>query len=734
VAIVLDQEREGSMTRGKTRPPDSDGTTVHYRACNLCEAICGVRIEVADGRIGSIRGDDRDPFSRGHICAKAVALKDVHEDPDRVRRPLRRTGSDFEEIGWDEALDEAADRLKRIRKEHGRRALAVYLGNPVAHNWGSMLFGQLFIRALNPGNRFSATSVDQLPHHLSAFFMYGHQLLLPVPDIDHTDFMLMIGANPLVSNGSLMTAPDMRHRLRSLRDRDGRLVVVDPRRTETAKTADQHIFIHPGSDALLLAALVHTVFDEDLADLGRLDDLTDGVGTVKRLLRPFSAETVADVVGIDRTAIRGLARDFATARSAVAYGRMGASVQPYGGLCQWLIQVLNIVTGNFDRRGGMMFPQPAVDWLDFYGPGGYNRFRSRVRELPEFGGELPVAAMAEDMLAQGPNPIRALVTIAGNPVLSTPGGRQLDQALSGLDTMVSVDYYVNETTRHAHLIFPPTSALEHDHYDLVFNALAVRNVARYSKPVFEPDLDARHDWEILLELTRRLQRGPLGTRIKAAIARWQMMALGPRGLLAAGLKRGPHGKSLRLEDLEKAEHGLDLGPLEPCLPDRLATANKHIQLAPRPITEDLVRLRRSMMAGIIGREDGSLCLISRRQPRTNNSWMHNSRRLVKGKEACTLLIHPEDARRIGLKDGEDARLRSRVGEVVAPVELTEDIMPGVVSLPHGWGHDRDGIRLRVASEHPGVSVNDLTDPERVDPLSGNAALSGVPVEIEPAGP
>jgi anaerobic selenocysteine-containing dehydrogenase len=720
------------MAEGPTGQAEGNGTFTHYRACNLCEAICGLEIRVEDGSIQSIRGDDQDPFSRGHVCAKAVALKDIHEDPDRVRRPLRRTGSDFEEIGWDEALDEAADRLKGIRKEHGSKALAIYLGNPNVHNWGAMLYGPLFIKALRPGNRFSATSVDQLPHHLSAFFMYGHQLLLPVPDLDHTDFALMIGANPLVSNGSMMTVPDARGRLKDLRARNGRLVVVDPRRTETAKVADQHIFIYPGADALLLAALVNTVFDEDLARPGRLADFTDGFDIVKRLIRPFAPEAVASAVGINAATIRGLARDFATAACAIAYGRMGVSVQAYGGLCQWLVNVLNIITGNLDRRGGVMFTRPAVDLLSFRGPGGYNRFASRVRGLPEFGGELPVAAMAEDMLAKGPNPIRGMVTVAGNPVLSTPNGRQLDRALAGLDTMVSVDFYVNETTRHAHLILPPTSALEHDHYDLVFNALAIRNVARYSKPLFEPELGARHDWEIMLELTRRLQGGSLPTRMKSTIARWQMMFLGPTGLLSGALKRGPYTKTLTLNDLEEADHGLDLGPLEPCLPGRLLTANKHIQLAPRPITEDLVRLRRSLMAGLVGRRDESMCLISRRQPRTNNSWMHNSKRLVKGRNACTALVNPEDAAATGIVDGSTVRLRTRVGEILAPVEVTDDIMPGVVCLPHGWGHDREGVRLSVARRHPGSSVNDLTDHERVDPLSGNAALSGVPVHLEPA--
>jgi len=718
------------MPESKTGPSCVGDSFTHYRACNLCEAICGLEIRVEDGSIVSIRGDAQDPFSRGHICAKAVALKDVHEDPDRLRMPVRKVGSDFVEIGWEEAFDEAADRLKAIRKRHGDRSLAVYLGNPSVHNWGTLLYGPLFIKALHPANRFSATSVDQLPHHLAAYLMFGHQLLLPVPDVDRTDLLLVIGANPLVSNGSLMTVPDVRKRLRDLRQRGGRLVVVDPRRTETAAVADEHLFIRPGADALLMAALAWTLFDEDLVSPGHLRQFTDGFDTVRSQLRPFSPEAVCAAVGIDAERIRSLARDFAAAPSAVAYGRMGVSVQEFGGLCQWLVNVLNILTGNLDRQGGAMFARPAVDLVKLRGPGSYDRFRSRVRRLPEFGGELPAATMAEDMLAGGEDRIRAMVTVAGNPVLSTPNGRQLDEALAGLDYMVSVDLFVNETTRHAHLILPPTSALEHDHYDLVFNALAVRNVARYSKPLFEPGLDTRHDWEIFLELARRLQGGPVLTRVKAAAARWQMMALGPTGLLDKGLQRGPYGARLRLGDLQAAEHGLDLGPLEPCLPGRLHTARHRIDLAPSVIVADLGRLRRQLQHDAGHGSDG-LVLIGRRQPRSNNSWMHNCERLVKGRNRCTLLIHPLDASRLGLADGAEARVSSRVGEVIAPVEISDDIMPGVVSLPHGWGHDRKGVRLRVARRHPGASINDLTDHERVDSLSGNAALSGVPVTVLP---
>jgi anaerobic selenocysteine-containing dehydrogenase len=705
----------------------SSNRSTHFRACTLCEAICGLEIRLEDDRIISIRGDADDPLSRGHICPKAVALQDLHNDPDRLKRPLRRTPSGFEEISWDEAFDEAATRIRAIRDRYGRQALASYAGNPNVHNSGAILFGPALTKAMAPRNRYTATSVDQLPHHLAAYFMFGHQLLLPIPDIDHTDFMLILGANPVVSNGSLMTVPDIKKRLKAINARGGRVIVVDPRRTETALLAGDHLFIQPGTDALLLASLVHTVFDEELANPGRLTGFTDGIDQVQGLVQSFSPESVSGKTGIAAGDIRKLARDFCASPSAVAYGRMGVSVQEFGGLCQWLINVLNIITGNLDRAGGAMFTRPAIDLLKFSGRGGYGRFFSKVRGLPEFGGELPVATMAEDMLADGEEKIRALLTVAGNPVLSTPNGAQLDRALSGLDYMLSIDFYVNETTRHADLILPPTATLEHDHYDLAFHLLAVRNTTRYSPALFDPAPDARHDWEIFLELARRLQDGSFFGKIKRRITHGWMGMKRPAGLLDHMLRKGPYGKTLRLKKLKNASHGIDLGPLSASLPERLFTRNKRINLTPDVITADLQRLNQSL--GHAKDPDGGLVLIGRRQIRSNNSWMHNYHRLVKGKERCTLLIHPHDASHLGLQSGDTVVVRSRVGEVRAPIQIDEDMMVGVVSLPHGWGHDRPGVQLQTARQHAGVSMNDLTDENCVDELSGNAVLSGVPVEI-----
>ncbi|MEE8138720.1 MAG: molybdopterin dinucleotide binding domain-containing protein, partial [Thermoanaerobaculia bacterium] len=551
-----------------------------------------------------------------------------------------------------------------------------------------------------------------------------------------TRFLLMLGANPVASNGSMMTAPGVQRRLKELRRRGGRLVVVDPRRTETARLADQHHFIRPGTDALLLMALLQVILGEGRERPGRLAEICDSLEAVRSLVSDFPAERVAAATGIAAEEIRALAREFAAAPSAVCYGRLGVSTQEFGGLCQWLINVLNLVTGNLDRPGGAMFTKPAVDLLASTSPGHLGRWTSRVRSLPEFGGELPASVLAEEILAEGPGQIRALLTVAGNPVLSTPNGGQLERALERLEHMVSIDFYLNETTRHAHIILPPTAPLEHDHYDLVFNLLAVRNTAKYSPALFAPPADTRHEWQIFSELHRRLDHGPLRSRLRRSLN----ARLGPRRLLDLGLRFGPYGTGLRpfgrgltLGRLERSVHGIDLGPLEPCLPDRLRTPGQRIELAPEVFVGDLPRLRQRLEgAAEEACGNATLLLLGRRQVRSNNSWMHNFPRLMRGKERCTLLMHPGDAARLGLETDQRVAVVSRTGRVVAPLEVSDEMMPGVVSLPHGWGHHRPGTRLATAQLHPGASLNDLTDDPRVDPLIGTAALNGVRVEVEPA--
>ncbi len=690
--------------------------SLHHRACHLCEAICGLSIVVEEGDVVAIRGDREDPLSRGHICPKGAALGELHRDPDRLRQPLRRRGDRWEPIGWRDAFELAAESFAAIQRRHGDNALAVYAGNPNVHNYGLLTHGPALIKSLKTRNRFSATSVDQLPHQLTAYWMFGHQFLVPVPDIDRADFFLMLGANPLASNGSLMTAPDVRRRLRALQKRGGRLVALDPRRTETARIADEHYFIRPGSDAALLAAILQVIFTEGLANPGRLAGFLDGFGAVPELVAGFSPESVADFTGVAPETVRSLARRFAAAKAAVCYGRMGLSTQPFGATCQWLIQVINIATGNLDRPGGVMFTTPAFDLVGGPGsrPGHHGVWRSRVRSLPETGGELPVAALAEEIDTPGEGRIRGLATIAGNPALSTPNGARLERALGQLDFMVSVDPYLNETTRHAHLILPPASALAHDHYDIVFHVFAVRNTARYNPPLFKKPADARYDWEILAGLTKAIHRRR-GSEHEPLPP--------PRAILDAMLRDGPHGLSLaRLQD---HPHGLDLGPLKSCLPRRLHTETGRIQCAPEPLVRDLDRL-----AVAVAHPSGALSLIGRRHLRANNSWMHNLPSLVRGKDRCRLMMSPVDAERLGLADGSRVRVRGPGGAVETALAVTDEIMPGVVSLSHGYGHHRPGVRLRVAARHAGVSVNDLTDENRLDPVSGNAAFSGTPVTVE----
>ncbi|MFS2125441.1 molybdopterin oxidoreductase family protein [Pseudomonas sp. Pseusp97] len=694
--------------------------TLHHRACHLCEAICGLTIETEDERILSIKGDAQDSFSRGHICPKAVALQDIQNDPDRLRQPVRRVGNEWQPIGWDEAFELVATRLAEIRERHGSNAVAVYQGNPSVHNYGLMTHSNYFLGQLKTRNRYSATSVDQLPHHLVSQQMFGHGLLIPIPDIDHTDFMLILGGNPLASNGSIMTVPDVEKRLKAIKARGGKLVVVDPRRTETAAIADQHLFVRPGEDAALLLGILDTLLSEGLTRETHLP--VSGLEAVREALAPFKVEAMAARCGVPANEIRELARAFAAADKAVCYGRMGVSTQVFGSLCQWLVQLINLVTGNLDRVGGALCTTPAVDLVATTAGGAFNRWQSRVSGLPEYGGELPVAALAEEMLTEGEGQVRALVTVAGNPVLSTPNGRRLEQALDGLEFMLSVDLYINETTRYADLILPPTAPLEHDHYDTTFNVFAVRNVTRFNEAILPKPAGALHDWEIFVGLAKAYA-ARMGAELKPTMA--------PEQMIEMGLRFGPYGDAsehrLNLARLREYPHGLDLGPLQPNLAPRLKTASHSIEAAPDIFLGDLRRFADTQSPAI-----DQLLLIGRRHVRSNNSWMHNYHRLVKGKPRHQLLMHPQDLASRGLVDGQKVRVRSRVGSIEIEVTASDEVMAGVVSLPHGWGHGRPGVQLSIAREQGGASANDLTDERHLDALSGNTALNGVPVEVEAA--
>jgi anaerobic selenocysteine-containing dehydrogenase len=713
-------------------PPVPTGFTgTRLAACNLCEAICGLELTLTGGRVTSVRGNPDDPFSRGYICPKGVAIADVYDDPDRLRRPLVRvevgsTGSscdvEWKEVGWDEALDLTADRLADTLDRHGRDSIGVYLGNPNVHAMAPATHGPPFLRALGTRNRFSATSVDQAPAQLVAWQLFGHQLLIPVPDLDRTSYLLVLGANPMASNGSLMTAPDFPKRAQAIKDRGGSIVVLDPRRTETAAIATEHHFVRPGSDVVVLLAMLRTLLAEGLA---RPPAYLDGIERLRELVEPFTPALAAEVSGLPADAIERMARELAAADSAAVYGRVGVSTTGFGSLCHWAMACLNLVSGHFDRPGGVMFTEPAVDVRRFVGAGHYGRYRSRVRGVPEYAGELPAAVMREEIETPGPGQIRAFVTMAGNPVLSTPDGARLAQALDSLDFMASVDLYLNETTRHADVILPPTSSLERDHYDLVFHSLAIRNTARFTPAVFAPEDDSRHEWEILRDLTARLEkRLARKARLRTRLVRRARLSASPTLQLALLLR---HGGRVSLRRLRAHPEGVDLGPLRPTMPQALRTSDHRIDLVPSLLVADLERLHR----WLDDRPDHALVLIGRRHRQDNNSWFHNTTRLTRGKPRHHLLMHRDDLTARGIEDGALVTVASRIGSVRVEVTATDDIMRGVVSLPHGYGHQVEGTRLRHASQVPGASINDLTDPDLLD-LSGNAALSGVAVTVEPA--
>jgi anaerobic selenocysteine-containing dehydrogenase len=717
-------------------------TTTAHVTCPLCEATCGLAVTIEDDRVVGVRGDREDVFSNGFICPKGASLGALHHDPDRLRSPLVKRDGQWVAVSWDEAFAEIDARLSPIIADHGRDAVAIYAGNPSVHNTSTALYGPVLYKALGTKNFYTAGTVDQVPKHFSAGYMFGHPLSIPIPDIDRTQHLLLLGANPLVSNGSLMTAPDARGRLKAIQRRNGKIIVVDPKRTRTAEFADEHHAIRPGTDALLLFAMVHVLFADGLVNLRRLAGHVTGLDELPTLARSFPPETVAPITGLAAHDIRRMAHELAAAERAAVYGRLGTTTQAFGTLASWLVDVLNVLTGNLDRAGGAMFPLAAAGQTNAT-PGrrrGFvtGRWRSRVRGLPEVIGELPVATLADEILAPGEGQVRALITVCGNPCLSTPNAGRLTDALPQLDFMVSLDIYLNETSRHADVILPGPTALERAHYDIALYQLAVRNVANWTSATLPTDLP--QEWQTFLRLTGIVTgQGPNAdiaalddfvageaarrTGVDIALAAGRT---GPARLVDLMLRAGPY--DLTLADLEAAPHGVDLGPLQPRIPDVLGTPSGLIELAPEAITVDVPRLR----AELDRVPNGQLLLIGRRQLGSNNSWMHNLEPLVRGQNRCTAQVHPDDAGRLGIVDGGMAVVRSRAGKIEVPIEVTDAIRPGVVSIPHGWGHDVDGIRASVAAAHAGTNTNLLADDALLDALSGTAVLNGIPVEIEPA--
>ncbi len=728
-----------------------------------------MEITTADREVIRVRGDRADVFSQGFICPKGSSLAALHADPDRLRAPMvrdRDTGQ-WQEVSWPEAFATVERRMMPVLARHGREALATYVGNPNAHNISLLYYGRQLGRSLATRNAYSAGTVDQITKQVSTALMFGTTLSIPIPDLDRTHYLLMLGANPAASNGSLLTAPDVLGRLDGIRQRGGKVVVVDPRRTRTAEQASEHLFIRPATDAHLLMAMTQVLFAEGLVDLGRLEGHTTGVDEVGRLVADWPPERVAEVCGIAAEDIRRLARELAGAPSAAVYARIGTCTQEFGTLASWLVDVLNVLTGNLDRPGGALFPRALCGQPNSKGNPDmprtieWGRWRTRVRGAPEVMGQLPAACLAEEIDTPGEGRIRALVTIAGNPALSVPDSERLQAALPGLDCMISVDNYINETTQWADVILPGESHLGQPHFSATLYQLAVRHVAKWSEPVFAPEPDRPREWEIMLILSSifagqgtevdtvaaddaiisaRIAKetadewSPVYGRDPAELFEALAPAVGPERVVDWQIRTGPYGDAFgtnpdgwSLARLKQHPHGVDLGPLEPRVPEVLRTLSGKIELAPDYVTADVPRL-----AASLDRDRSGMVLVGRRNLRTNNSWMHNVATLISGREQCGLLIHPEDAARHGVADGEPVRVASDTGELVAVAQVSDEMMPGTVSLPHGWGHDQPGTRLSVAATRPGVNSNILAGPDAIEPLSGNAMVNGIPVTLAPA--
>ena len=694
---------------------------IHYRTCNLCEAMCGLKITYKEKKVISIVGDKKDPLSKGYICPKSQALKDLYEDSDRLKTPIKRVENGWEKISWIEAFEEVEHQIKKIQEKYGNDAVATYQGNPNVHNLGSMLYGGPFLKSLKTKQKYSATSADQLPHHIASLKMFGHQMLIPIPDIERTDYLLILGANPGASNGSLLTAPGFSQKIKNIQKRGGEVINIDPRYTETSKISSNHFFINPGKDALLLLSLLYVIFEQGIDEKTHLSSHLKGLEEIKEIIKKYPPQKTAAIIGIDSLEIQKIAKNFMNSKTAVCYGRMGVSTQEFGGICQWLINVINIVTNNMDKAGGAMFTEAAIDLVFMTGMqgkvGNFDRYRSRVHDLPEYSGELPVATLADEMIVEGEGQIKMLICTAGNPVLSTPNGKKLEKALEGLDFMVSIDIYLNETSKYANIILPSTNGLETLHYDLVFHQLAIRNTAKLSEVLFEKDENQKHDWQILNELTERItgKKNPLT----------------PEMMLDNMFKFSSYkAANLSVKKLKENPSGIDLGAIQPLLTKRIFTQDKKINISPKFFIDDLKRLDKELFN--TNGEDKTnypFALIGRRHLRNNNSWMHNSKLLMKGKNRCTVLMCPKDANNLSITNHQKIRITSNVGSIELPVEISDEMKEGVLSIPHGFGHNRQGTKIKLAEENAGESINDLTDDYNIDKLTGNVNFSGTRVKV-----
>ncbi|MBT4521317.1 MAG: molybdopterin-dependent oxidoreductase [Halieaceae bacterium] len=745
---------------------DNKAIETLYRSCPTCEASCGLTLKIdrQKRQILSVKGDPEDHRSRGYVCAKSQAFRYVYEDCERVTQPLKKVIADngepsWQAVDWETALSEVGKRLADIRSRHGKDAIAMYYGNPNGHNFHTMIYTELFISLLDTERFFSAGSVDQQPKNLSSDLLYGNPWLFSVPDLSRSDFFVCMGANPVVSQGSLLGGPDAKGRIEALMQRGGHAVVIDPRKTETADCCSEHIFIRPGTDAFLLFAWINELFASDNIHLGHLAAFTDGIDKLREMSLPYTAEAVASTTGVPATRLRKLIGDFNSASAPVLYGRIGLCTQEFGTLASWLVDVVNILSGRMDVPGGAMFNKAATGQNEATGEVGelkHGRWKSRVRGLPEYMSMLAASCMAEELAYDGDDKVRALITVAGNPVLSVPNGKQIGSAAESLEFMVALDIYVNETTVKADYILPSTVHVEHSNYDFLFSSFSQENFARYSPVVFPAAAKSKHQYEIFLELLGRINGmsaedlnammlDGMIAHIKATpglghldaedIKRKTANFENGERLLDILLRVGPYGNQfdddrdgLNLQKVKDAKHGIDLGQLEPRLPGILRTEGQRLRLVHDLLLQDMPRLEAALE-----RPPDEFLLIGRRNIRDMNSWLHNIKQYARGKNRCTLLIHPKDAQSLGITDGGQALLQSQKGKEQVEVSFDANIMPGVVSLPHGFGHHDPATKLSIASSDcAGVCANDIVDEGPLDVPSGTSVVNGVPVTITAA--
>lgn len=731
----------------------SDG--LHHRTCPLCEGMCGVTVKVEGGQVATVRPNRQDVWSQGHVCPKGTTLGALHDDPDRLRTAMVRDGSEWKSASWDTALERLEELAEGVRNRHGPHAFAAYGGNMAGKDATLSRYTGLMLATSGIQQVYSSGTVDQHPKNLSAMLMFGNEWKIPIPDLDNTDLFVIFGGNPAASKGSIFSHRDVMGAMRDLRARGGRVIVIDPVRTKTAQAADQWIGLKPGTDAALMLGVAHVLFARGAVRLRHLDGLIEGLDALRDVAGEFSPQVVAPFCGIEASIIEDLADELIRTDRSAIYGRIGTCTQSFGTLASWMIDVLAILTGNLDRRGGSMWSRPAASLVDMLAtlPDGMPVVmgKSRVRGVPAVLGQFPASCMAEEIATPGPGQIKGLVTFAANPALSAPDSGKLAQALPLLECMVSLDNYINETTRHAHVILPSPSFLESAHFDMWSWIFCLTSGGHYSPPVFPP-VDRPDHWRIVARVGAIIGGQPgadidamddgyfralaTGRGIDPDLAITALPERGPARILDLAIRAGPFGDrfgavagGLSLDSFRNQPDGVIIGPATPQAQEGFATSSGKIEIAPALILSDIPRLKLAL-----GANDPALVLVSRRHLRSMNSWMHNVDTLVKGKDRCTVQMHSADAATRGLEGGDLVTLTSAAGSIVVPMEIDDDIRPGVVSMPHGWGHSDAQTHLSVAKVHPGANTNVLSPGTLVDVISGNAVLNGIPVEIAKASP